>query len=415
MKKIIFIILVLTAYSINSQSKFGKGYFINNNGNKTECLIKNENWKNNPDNFEYKLSENSETKTNSLRTVTEFSIPGKFKFEKHLTKIDKSSNIDYRLSKIRVPEYEEKEVFLKLIVESNTKLYLYSGTNVTRFFFSKNNEEIVPLVYKRYITDLGDIKVNELYKYQLRKLLPCKRLDSKKVSYSRNSLKKYIINYNKCDESDNEIAKNQTVDYSKNEIKSFIELKVKVGANFLSNSIKDDTKLNPTITGEFSNTTLKFGAELEYFLPFNNHNWSVVINPNYQYLNENITLANSQEPLIGDFTYELDYKSVELLLTFRKYFQIIDNKKIFFDLGFNYNFPINSKFTILSNKTNSTQVFDDIASQGLFTTALGLKFKKFYLEARYNSEIDVLGTFTNLESNLGSFSIMLAYTIFDNK
>ncbi|CAL2074569.1 conserved hypothetical protein [Tenacibaculum sp. 190524A05c] len=415
MKKIIYTVLILFCYTVNSQSKFEKGYFINNNGNKIACLIKNENWKNNPETFEYKLSESDESKKNSIDNVSEFSIPDKFKFEKHLSKIDKSSNIDYRLSKVRVPEYEEKEVFLKLLVESDTKLYVYSGTNLTRFFFSKNNEEIVPLVYKRYITDLGDIKVNELFRYQLKKLLPCTGLDTKKVNYSRKSLKEYFLRYNECNTSDKTVTKNKTVDYSKNELKSYIELKVKVGANFLTNSIKDDTKLNPTIVGDFSKMNIKFGAELEYFLPFNNHNWSIVLNPNYQSLNENVTLSNSQEPLIGDFTYHLDYKSIETMLAFRKYFSIRNNSKIFIDLGFSFNIPFSSKFTILSNKTNSLQNFENIPSAGLFTAGIGYKLNNFYIEGRYHSEQDLLGTFTNVESRLSSASIMVAYSLFSSK
>ena len=415
MRNTLLLTLLFLTQIIFSQSNFEKGYFINNSGNKTTCLIKNENWKNNPNSFEYKLSESDESKKNSINNVSEFSIPGKFKYEKHLSKIDKSSSIDYRLSKVRVPEYEEKEVFLKLIVESDTKLYVYSGTNLTRFFFSKNNGEIVPLVYKKYISNLGDIKVNELFKYQLKKLLPCKDLDTKNVNYSRKSLKEYFLRYNDCNTSDKTVTENETVDYSKNEIKSFIELKVKGGVNFLSNSIKDNTKLSPIITGEFSKTNFKFGAELEYFLPFSNHNWSIVLNPNYQYLSESVTLSNNQEPLIGDFTYHLDYKSIETMLAFRKYFSIKNKSKIFFDLGFTFNIPFSSKFTILSNKTTALQNFENIPSSGLFTAGIGYKLNNLYIEGRYYSEQDLLGTFTNVESRLSSASIMVAYSLFSSK
>ena len=114
MRNTILLTLLFLTLNIFSQSNFEKGYFINNSGNKTTCLIKNENWKNNPNSFEYKLSESDESKKNSINNVSEFSIPGKFKYEKHLSKIDKSSSIDYRLSKVRVPEYEEKEVLFKI-------------------------------------------------------------------------------------------------------------------------------------------------------------------------------------------------------------------------------------------------------------------------------------------------------------
>ena len=44
-----------------AQISFEKGYFINNANQKTNCLIKNQDWKDNPTEFEYKLDENSES------------------------------------------------------------------------------------------------------------------------------------------------------------------------------------------------------------------------------------------------------------------------------------------------------------------------------------------------------------------
>ena len=82
----------------------------------------------------------------------------------------------------------------------------------------------------------------------LKNYFHCKGLDTKKVNYSRKSLKEYFLKYNDCNTPDKTVTENETVDYSKNEIKSFIEFKVKAGANFLSQiQLKITTKLNPTI------------------------------------------------------------------------------------------------------------------------------------------------------------------------
>ena len=63
MKQQLFILLLtVLAVNSNAQVNFDKGYFIDNNGQKTECLIKNADRGNNPSSFEYKLSESSEPK-----------------------------------------------------------------------------------------------------------------------------------------------------------------------------------------------------------------------------------------------------------------------------------------------------------------------------------------------------------------
>jgi hypothetical protein len=54
MKKL-FLLIILTQISLNcySQINFEKGYFYNNENKKIECLIKNNDWLNNPTQIKY--------------------------------------------------------------------------------------------------------------------------------------------------------------------------------------------------------------------------------------------------------------------------------------------------------------------------------------------------------------------------
>ncbi len=60
MKKLLFNLFFLLLFANSfAQISFEKGYFLNESGDKTTCLIKNIDWKNNPVKFSYKLNENS--------------------------------------------------------------------------------------------------------------------------------------------------------------------------------------------------------------------------------------------------------------------------------------------------------------------------------------------------------------------
>ena len=50
MNKLLFIVVLLSIIGIESKAQviFEKGYFINREGQKTECFIKNLDWRNNP-------------------------------------------------------------------------------------------------------------------------------------------------------------------------------------------------------------------------------------------------------------------------------------------------------------------------------------------------------------------------------
>ena len=68
MNKIYILFLIIgISFSIdcNSQISYVKGYYINDSNQKINCLIRNVDWRNNPKEFEYKISE--QTKKNTKR------------------------------------------------------------------------------------------------------------------------------------------------------------------------------------------------------------------------------------------------------------------------------------------------------------------------------------------------------------
>lgn len=117
-----------------AQINFESGYFISNNGDRVDCFIKNVGWNDNPNQFEYKLTETSEAKVGTIEAVREFGILDFLKYERHLTKIDRSSDIVSRLSSQRAPEYSVKKVFLKVLVDAKVDLLVFNAKDVKRFF-----------------------------------------------------------------------------------------------------------------------------------------------------------------------------------------------------------------------------------------------------------------------------------------
>ncbi len=114
MKKLLLALFTLIL-SVNSsaQINFEKGYFINNSGDKTECLIKNIDWKNNPTEFLYKLLENDTPKTATIEMVKEFGINNISKYSRANVNIDRSSEMADKLSTNKSPVFNEEQLFLK--------------------------------------------------------------------------------------------------------------------------------------------------------------------------------------------------------------------------------------------------------------------------------------------------------------
>lgn len=79
-KQLVFILTAILSLNCYSQISFEKGYFVDNNNQKTTCLIKNIDWANNPTEFEYKLSKNNETKKLTIKLVKEFGVNNTSKY-----------------------------------------------------------------------------------------------------------------------------------------------------------------------------------------------------------------------------------------------------------------------------------------------------------------------------------------------
>lgn len=88
MRKIASIVLFLFAVCVHAQIGFEKGYFISNDSLKTECFIKNLDWRSSPIVFSYKLAlADNEIKTEKIDYVKEFGIDNLSKYERFTAKL----------------------------------------------------------------------------------------------------------------------------------------------------------------------------------------------------------------------------------------------------------------------------------------------------------------------------------------
>ncbi|MFT7083077.1 MAG: hypothetical protein ACJAT0_001554, partial [Nonlabens sp.] len=105
---ILFLIVgIFSSIKCNSQISFIKGYYIDNANQKTEGLIRNVDWKNNPLEFEYKKTKESEKESMNNESVKEFGINNVSKYIRASVQIDRSSN------KFNLLSYDKSPLFKK--------------------------------------------------------------------------------------------------------------------------------------------------------------------------------------------------------------------------------------------------------------------------------------------------------------
>lgn len=333
MKRILFVVVFLIyGNDCLGQIIFTEGYFITDSDERKVCLIKNVDWKNNPTEFDYKTSADSEVKSKSIETVKEFGINNYSKYRRFIVDIDRSSDIIREMSWERSPKFERDTLFLKVLVEGEATLYVYQEKNNRRYFLQTGESRAQQLVYKKYRRSGSGLGVNDDYKRQLYYNLKCDgqlRADIKSVSYRSNDLVDLLIKYNNCVDS-------KYVDYSVKGPKSKFHFKVKPGIN-RSSLVTRDVRSNTRTTDFGSELNFRIGAELEFILPYNRNKWAIIIDPAYQQFRKTVEIPSRNQ------VSSIKYSSIELPLGARHYFYLDARSKLFINGFVVYDYAIENE------------------------------------------------------------------------
>lgn len=375
MKKIFALLAFCAGISCYAQINFEPGYFIDNNGNKTECLIKNLAWINNPSDFEYKASEKAEIKTATAANVQEFSVSD-YKYVSRTVNIDRSSRDMSNMSIKKEPEFKKETLFLRVLVSGKkTTLYLYEGSSIERFFFSADSGTPSQLIYKPYLID-GNIAYNNDFRGQLYLLMKdkFKPEEFKKLPYEKRALTLMFSKYEDDGTAPLQIHKQNKATFNVKFTPGICFADVSGIFQFSAQNYTTDFKSDPVF---------RIGAEAEVVLPFNKNKWSVFIDPNYQKFSSSATTSqlNAQQ------AWNFNYSFIELPIGIRHYMFLNQKTKLFVDIAYVYTFNAkkedNLYFDYYSNFSEynyKTPVKKDIN----FAAGLGLSYSRYSIEARYS-------------------------------
>lgn len=397
--------IIISCIESYSQIRFENGYFINDSNNRTECLIKNIDWKNNPTQFEYKLSQDDAIQKASISTIKEFGINNVSKYIRVKTKIDRSSDQIVLMSSHRNPDFKEELLFLKVLIEGEASLYIYNDGNLIRFFYKIDDSEINQLVYKKY-QDNYKIAENIYFKQQLFLQLKCSAIeknDIERLRYKKNDLEKIFIKYNECYNS-------SYTSYEPKKKQDLLNITLRPGVNW--NNLDITNTMNDSKYIGFDNYIgVRFGVEIEFILPFNKNKWGIIVEPTFQHYNSKQS-REDRGVSGGIIVPKVDYKSIEFPFGVRHYFYLNDRSKLFANISYVFNLSKNSTVKFL-RKNGSVLYEFYIKPRRNLALGVGYKYKDRYsIEIRYNTDRDILRDYIYWKSKQTSFNIIFGVTIF---
>jgi len=376
MKKTITFLLLFFSLMTSGQITFEKGYFINEDDQQINCWIKNLDWKNNPTQFKYKLSENSSVETLEIQSVKEFGINNISKYVRHLVNLDRSSE-EMRFMSTKVqPIFKEELLFLKVIVEGKATLYQYIDQDLRRYFYNVDKSKVKQLIFKSYKTYENQVKKNNQFRQQLTLNLKCNNDSDKKISkarYSEKELANIFKNFNVCNNS-------ESVSFKKDSKTKSFRINAKLGVHLSTVALEGfgssrDVSFENVIGGSI-------GIEGEYILPFHKNKWAFFVEPTYKYLKEENVISGS----VVSLDAKMVFHNIEIPVGIRHYFYLNQKSKVFINTSFIFNYSNRSKLFLSDN----LHIYEYITRPSL---GFGLGFNhlgKYNAEFRLNANPELL-------------------------
>lgn len=383
-----------------AQIKFEPGYFIDNEGVKIECLIKNHGWKNNPEEIEYKLNASQPSINAPISSISAFEIINAAKYVRAKVQLDRSSNQISKLSTFKQPQFSDEILFLKVLIEGTASLYFYEDRNLTRFFYQTEETPIQQLVYKKYSVSPSSIGINATFRSQLRTSVNCEDTDFKAIEnleYDARSLIRHFIDYNECK---NEPFKNYN---ARKEGNSIFNVRVKTGIDYATLKLENPNfDTNDTFEPVISP---RIGLEAEFIFPFNRNKWAVVIEPTYQHYQTDDTISYTYG-VPSRRSVTVDYASIELPVGIRHYFFLSDESKIFVNAFILLDLELDSSIEISGRDPKVT------SSNNSFSFGAGYKYKRVGVEFRYSTHRDLFSSYKKWGAYYNKLSLVLGFRLF---
>ncbi|QCK16791.1 outer membrane beta-barrel protein [Mangrovivirga cuniculi] len=384
----LLIVFVLLFVCFNTKGQLRSGYIITNSGEKVACQIINRDWTYCPEQIKIKVSD-SEVKVFEAKDVKEIGIDSSIIYISRQVKIDLSSSNTKSLSNSRNPDFIEKTVFLKVLISGKASLYNYRKPNLDKFFFSHNEKEIKPLIYKKYNVRMT-IKENNYFKQQLKQTFSDEekvKINFDKLDYTQKDLEDIFIKYNSISAPDQ-------MQYIQERKPWTYNLTVRTGMRYVTTNIRNNQYFNEDLKSRIS---FRIGAELQVTPSFWHRRWSLTLEPTYSHFK---TVAASEDRSIS-----LKYSVLEFPVLIRYKMWKNKHSNLYINAGLGTDFKYNTNLTF--GATNEM----DITIAPYFIGGLGYSHKKFSSELRISSSKNILASYTYWETKLNITEFVIGYKI----
>jgi len=383
-KYTILIITLLVIQNITAQKHYLKGYIVQLNTDTIKGFIGYNNWNDNPDYVNFQSTLAGETTKYYSNEILAFGVKDDL-YESSFIYHEISPRETNILKFNPDLQFEQKQVFLRILYKGEKSLALYKTHSGISNFYIYYNDKYELLVYKKYLESVNGkklIKTRKKYLGQLQVYFqdcPETRINISSAKYTEHSLTKlFKIYYNNCDKKPAQHSLKEDNDMFVWSVFGGITQQTLSFFNYMvvNESYAMEPSLSPAIGG---------ALDITFKRSFNH--WSL----NNELMFTHIDTKNENELISSGYlhtNWSFKYSYISMNNMFRYQYEF-GKLQIFANIGMTNGYAfsmqsIESTYNSITNKTKTSEMGLDRKIEFGILSGIGGRFmKKYQFEFRY--------------------------------
>lgn len=398
--------------SLLSQKNFQTGYIITTESDTIVGQINNAYWHVNPESIQFRANKDASVQKITMDNILGFRVGGNH-YVVRTVDIEKSGQSTDELNHYSDFNIYQEKVFLNRILEGPYGLYLYRNSGGRELFYVRNEEDYELLKHKYYLKVVEGKQLraeNRTYKHRLAELfIDCKTInkDIGEMDYSEDGIKKTFESYYSC----------TGVESSFQSASDKAKAQAGLLVGFTRTILSFDGGPSYLSQGEFKNTgNPAVGAFANFpFAGASRKLWFVIQMVYAPYESENIqvTELSGQNTRTNTVNFSMHYLDLNTMVRYNLYDGLYN---IFVNAGISNGYVLGYTNTRVEETNFSgditvreTTPYESVRNyETAFLAGLGVSFRKFALEFRYEAG-NGMSNSVAIASNTKTTSLLLGY------
>ena len=385
---------------MTAQERYVPGYFIDTSGARHDVLIRSASTRFAPERVVFRRGAKAATEELPREAIQAYGLDDlSERYVRFTVRMDQSRQELSELTSSPTPEWKERTVLLKQLLEGTADLYSYTEGTQTTYFLRTGTATPRQLIARRYRGEARKVHQDVRYLAQLAQQLICRSGQLPDgvhtVKYTERELQKIVTAYNRC------AGGEPTLVYRPAPAPVRFWLRGGVERGDGTYQVTSSRTRNVALG---STTVPRLGVEAEYPLPFTRRRFQLYLGADYRAKTTSYGMV--ENTYVAAREVRLDYVALSFPLGLRRYLSL-GKSSLLLTAGGLLDVPLGNGLIYTDTHGNRVETSTSFGLQ----LGGGLQWERLRLEARYHHKRNIAPGYSHVFVHYRAVALSVGYRL----